>query len=176
MIIVLISRAEPTSALEIGVDSLESRTTRVGDRPSRPGNRQVSIGSSARTVPIPVKIASWRARKAWTMRRAGAPVIHWLSPSRVAIRASKVVANFSVTLGIPLRTRRKNPARSSSAASRRTPSRTSIPASRSIRAPAPSTRESGSWAAITTRTMPAAINASAQGGVCPTCAQGSSDT
>ena len=33
---------------------------RTGERPSRPGSRQVSSGSSASAVPLPIMIASWR--------------------------------------------------------------------------------------------------------------------
>jgi len=39
-----------------------SSTMRTGERSSRPGRRQVSDGSSASAVPLPIMIASWVAR------------------------------------------------------------------------------------------------------------------
>ncbi len=65
------------------------------------------------------------------MRRAGSPVIHWLSPVRVAMRPSRVEASFSVTNGRPNRTRLKKPAFTSSASAASNPSSTTMPAARS---------------------------------------------
>ena len=74
-----------------------------------PRSRTVSDGSSARAVPAPTITASWRARMACTKRRAGAAVIHWLSPVAVAMRPSKLLASFSVTMGRPKSTLEKKP-------------------------------------------------------------------
>ena len=52
------SRGRATSARVGGVRRWLSRTTRTGERCSRPGSRTVSSGSSARTVPTPTMIAS----------------------------------------------------------------------------------------------------------------------
>ena len=79
------------------------------------------------------------------------------------MRPSSVEASFSVTSGRPVVTRWRKPARTSAASSASTPSSTAIPAARSLATPWPFTRGSGSWAAITTRAMPAAIRASVQG-------------
>ena len=92
------------------------------------------------------------------------PVIHWLSPVDVAIRPSKDVAALTVTMGLPFETLLKNPSAACAASVSRTPSTTSIPASLSSEIPPPSTRGSGSLTPTTTRSTPATINASAQGG------------
>ena len=63
-----------------GVRRWLSATTRTTGVERKPGIRQVSSGLSARTVPTPTMTASCRPRRAWARRRAGAPVIHWLSP------------------------------------------------------------------------------------------------
>ena len=138
--------------------------------------RQVRSGSSASTVPTPTMTASCRPRSACAMRRAGVPVIHWLSPLLVAIRPSSVVASFSVTSGRPARMRWVKPASTSCASGSSTPSSTSMPAARSRAMPWLSTRVSGSRVATTTRAMPAAISASVQGGVWPQWQHGSSVT
>ena len=57
-----------------------SSTTRTGERCSSPGRRQVRSGSSASTVPMPIRIASCCARSRWPKRRAALDVIHLLSP------------------------------------------------------------------------------------------------
>jgi len=49
------SSADATRRLYGGSRSMRSRTTRTGDRPDIPGNRQVSCGSSESTVPMPVR-------------------------------------------------------------------------------------------------------------------------
>ena len=77
-----------------------TRTLGVG---RKPGMRQVRSGLSASTVPTPTITASCRPRIAWPTRRAGVPVIHWLSPPWVAMRPSRVDASFSVTIGRPKR-------------------------------------------------------------------------
>ena len=50
------------------IDSRVSTTTRCGERFSKPGNRQVSAGSSAASVPRPIRMASVRARSRWPLR------------------------------------------------------------------------------------------------------------
>ena len=63
-----------------------SSTTRTGDWPAMPGNRQVSAGSSDCTVPIPVRIASFIARIRCTRARVSSPVIGaGLRPARPAL-------------------------------------------------------------------------------------------
>ncbi len=72
--------------------------------------------------------------------------------------------------------RDRKPAFSAAASAARQPTRTSTPAARSAANPWPFTRGSGSSIGATTRATPAAASASAQGGVWPVCAQGSSVT
>src|SRR5918996_588787 len=120
--------------------SRRSSTMRTGERSSRPGRRQVSAGSSASAVPLPIMIASWLARRRWPRARACSPVIHWLAPVFVAIRPSSEVASFSVTRGRPVRTRRMKPALIASASAPQSPTATSTPAWRSCSMPRPSTR------------------------------------
>src|SRR6185437_6736682 len=95
------------------------------------------------------------------------PVFQRLSPDGIAILPSSVVACFSVTRGRPVATRRKNPALISAASRAPGPISTAMPAFRSLAKPVPFTRRSESSIAATTRLMPAAITASAQGGVLP---------
>src|SRR5439155_16600250 len=71
------------------------------------------------------------------------------------------------------RTRCRKPALISAASAAPSPISTSIPAVRSFSTPAPATRGSGSSRATTTRRNPAAIRASAQGGVLPQWLHGS---
>ena len=78
-----------------------SATTRTIGSGLKPGMRQVRSGLSASTVPTPTMMASCRPRSAWAIRRAGSPVIHWLSPVRVAMRPSSVEASFNVPSGRP---------------------------------------------------------------------------
>ena len=71
------------------------------DGPPGPGSRHVQArivgqrGAGADQDRVVV------ARSRWRPARASAPVIHWLSPSAVAIRPSSVVASLSVTSGRP---------------------------------------------------------------------------
>src|SRR5258705_203455 len=55
-----------------GVRPRLSNTNRTGERFSNPCRRQVSSGSSARTVPEPTAMASWVARSRWPNARARA--------------------------------------------------------------------------------------------------------
>src|SRR5262249_7943549 len=65
------SRAVATSLLASGSRSVASRTTRTGER--MPGRRQVSNGSSATPVPMPVSTASLRERIRWARVRPASP-------------------------------------------------------------------------------------------------------
>src|SRR5438270_10209962 len=89
------------------------------------------------------------------------------------MRPSREVASLRVTSGRPLRRRQKKPALISAASAAQRPVLTSMPAARNRRTPSPATRGSGSSRATTTRRIPAAINASVQGGVRPQWQQGS---
>jgi hypothetical protein len=57
--------------------------------------RTVSLGSSASTVALLVKIAWLWARKRCTSRRACGGVIHWLSPLAIAVRPSRDAPSLS---------------------------------------------------------------------------------
>ncbi|MDQ1079795.1 hypothetical protein QE401_002321 [Pseudoroseomonas cervicalis] len=138
--------------------------------------RQDRAGSSASAVPLPTSTASCVPRSACARRRAGAPVIHWLSPLRVAMRPSSVLASFSVSSGRLWVSRLVKPALIARASASSSPVETAMPAARSCSMPPPSTRGSGSRIATTTRATPAAISASVQGGVRPQWQQGSSVT
>ncbi len=71
--------------------------------------RTLSCGSSALTVPMPVRMAQARARQAWPSARASAPVIHWLWPLCRAVMPSRLAALFMRTHGRPRRMREKKP-------------------------------------------------------------------
>ena len=120
-----------------------------------------------RTVPAPVSIALLRARHFCTSARAASPLIHTGPPVAGAVRASKLIAIFKRIKGRPRSKREKNPTLSSRAAAASTPTDTSIPADRSRSIPPPATRGFGSTLLHTTRATPAAIRASAHGGVRP---------
>ena len=80
---------------------------------------------------------------------------------------SSVIADFRVTSGVRVRIYFANHSFSFMASSSKIPSTTSIPAARSLAKLAPPTRGLGSGMAATTRAMPAAMSASAQGAVRP---------
>ncbi len=162
-----------TNCESSGMRSLRSATTRTPRRCCTPGSRTFSSGSSASTEPMPVSTASTRLRMLCPCARACSPVTQRWRPVGSAICPSAEVAIFISTSGSPCFTRRKNP-RWRRAASGRDNSVTSMPASFSIAMPLPATRVSWSIAPTTTRTTPALISASAQGGVTPWCEQGSS--
>ena len=63
----------------------------------QPLMRQLSMGSSASTVPTPAMMAVYRWRSRCTRRRAASPVIHRDAPVRVAILPSMVMAYFMTT-------------------------------------------------------------------------------
>ena len=73
-----------------------SRSTRSGCLTHEPyANRTSSRGSSVRTVPAPVSTAPLRARHPCTSARAASPLIHACPPDAGAVRASRLIANFS---------------------------------------------------------------------------------
>ena len=75
-----------------GSRSRLSSTTRTGERSPIPGKRQVSSGSSDRTVPMPVSTASFIARMRCTRAAAASPVIlAGLRPARrdLAVRRDR---------------------------------------------------------------------------------------
>jgi hypothetical protein len=86
-----------------GIRSLESATTRRGWRPavSIPEERTFMDGSSASTVPIPVRTAEHEALSRCTSSRASGPVIHRLSPLAMAVRPSRLAAVLTITRGMP---------------------------------------------------------------------------
>ena len=97
-----------------------SSTTRTGERASMPGSRQVSMGSSASTVPMPTRMASHCARSRCTRALAASPVIATGLWPAAPILSSADTASFRITCGRLSRTRRKWPAwsRAASAAHR----------------------------------------------------------
>lgn len=164
--------ASSRMAASAGVRRRESTTTLIGWRVvSRP--RTFSLGSSASTVSMPVRMAQERARSRCTSRRAASPVIHFDSPEDSAVLPSSEEAVLIRTKGWPSSMRLKKPALSSRASASSSPLWTSMPAARMRARPSPATLGLGSWAAATTRATPAPMSASAQGGVRPWCAQGS---
>ena len=153
-----------------GIRALLSRTKRTGWR-STSSRRAFSIGSSARTVPMPVIIAILLRRIWCTLSRAFSPVIHLLSPVCEAIFPSSVIAHFRVTQGIPVvmyfrKTRFCIFSCSTICAAFGSSSSksTSIPASRSWAMPFPATRGLGSARPTTTRAILRSMIASVQGG------------
>jgi hypothetical protein len=119
-------------------------------------------------------MASTSARSARPAARASSPVIHWLSPVRVATRPSRLAASLARIHGRPWRIAKWNAMFSASASASSTPTTTSTPAARSRAMPLPLTRGLGSVAPMTTRATPARTSASAQGPVRPTWLHGSS--
>ena len=156
--------------------------SRRGDRSRRaaagaasPRRARSTRGSSASTVPTPVRMAQARARHAWPSARAASPVIHWLAPSISAVRPSRLVATFSPHPRPPRVIRETKPTLSSRASRSISPNDTSTPAARSRAAPC-AAAGFGSGIAATTRTTPAARIASTHGGVLPWWLHGSSVT
>ena len=103
-------------------------------------------------------------------------MIHWDRPSGKAVRPSSVAAHFILTQGLPVVIRVRKPLLESHPSLLRTPSVTSMPASRIIFRPRPATWGFGSATDVTTRPILCSTIASAQGGVRPQCEHGSSVT
>ena len=91
--------AERTSRLSPGMRKDRSSTTRTGERAAMPGKRQVRSGSSARTVPIPTRMASLCARSRCTRVRAASPVMATGLWPLAAILSSLDTASFRITCG-----------------------------------------------------------------------------
>jgi hypothetical protein len=139
-------------------------------------SRTVSRGLSSLTVPMPVSTAQERARQACASRRASGPVIHCETPLLSAVLPSRLAATFKRNQGRPRVMRETKPMLSSLASASSSPLATAMPAAARRARPCPATRGFGSGIATTTRATPAAISASAQGGVRPKWLQGSSVT
>ena len=77
-----------------------SSTTRTAVR--GPGGRAVNSGSSRAAVSRPTMIASTRPRSAWTICRDCGLEIQRLSPVRVAILPSSVMAHLAMIHGRPV--------------------------------------------------------------------------
>ena len=160
------SRSRPRRTRASGeIRRLGSRTTRSRGRDPCRG-RGVSRGSSAVTVAIPVRMASFSRRSTRPWRRLRGRVIQRVPGG--AMTPSTEIAAFTVTQGVPVRRNLKNEGFSSCASSRRTPVVTSTPADRRRSNPPPRTLGSGSGCEATTRLTPEAMIRSAQGGVRPT--------
>ena len=142
-----------------------SSTTRSGTRPREEPVRTVRLGSSTRTVPMPTRIASERARRRCTIFWAAGLVIQRDSPLAVAILPSKVAATFNVTNGRPVVISLRYGSMSRSASSAPTPTLTCSPARRNAANPRPRTWGFGSRIAATTRLMPLAMMSGTHGGV-----------
>ena len=135
---------------------------------SMPGSRQVSCGSSASTVPMPVRIASFIARIRCTRvarRLAG-------DRGRLAARQPGLAVGRDRKLQRHMRAAVAHAAdmagmRAPRFLARRARHRPRRPAARSRAWPSPAIFGLGSSSAETTRAMPAAMMASAQGGVLP---------
>ena len=119
----------------------ESKTTRAGWRtvPGSSTSRAVSSGSSASAVPMPTATASASARQRWTSARLSGPEIQRESPPVVAVKPSRLTADFSVTSGRPVRAclRKGCTARRAAAASAPSANSTSTPSSRRMPGPRP---------------------------------------
>ena len=132
-----------------------------------PGKRHVSIGSSASTVPMPTMMASLCARMRWTRSRTASPVIATgLRPGRAGLAVGRdrelehdlraALAHAPDMAGMVVPGLLGADADLDGNAGRAQP-RVALPATSGL----------GSSSAETTRAIPAAITASAQGGDLP---------
>ena len=144
------------------IDAFASHTNFTGSFQS-PGSRTFICGSSAFTVPTPVKIPCEYARSNRPSSRLASDVIHRLSPFSSAVRPSRLAASFIRTQGVPRFMRVRNPMLDSTASASQTPDTTSL----SILSPRPATKGFGSFTAATTRPTLSLMSRSAQGGVRP---------
>ena len=151
-----------------GVRNLASSTTRRGERRSRPGSRQVSSGLSSATVLRPTRMASARARRMW----ANCARLRPCDPARRAVagRDQAVAGDRNLQLherAVPGHAQ-DVPGRHPSRLLRAQPE---VDRDAGIaqhgEAPAGDLAGWGPRSAHTTRRMPAATMASAQGGVRP---------
>lgn len=154
-----------------------SSTTRSGDRPAT--RRTFNKGSSFSTVRLPAMMACSSLRQRCTRTSVVKQLMRGAWPFRTGWRsrnASALCAHFRMTWGRCRSAAVMKRRFSQRASSRSTSVITAMPASRSLARPRPLTRGSGSVQATTTVRTPRAISRSAQGGVRPVCAQGSSET
>ena len=158
-------RAECTSRLPAGSRSARSSTTRTGDRASMPGSRQVKSGSSASTVPIPTRIASLCARSRCTR------VARHLTGdgNRLAASASDLVVRGDRELEDHMRTLVADAPDVTGVIARglgRAQTRCRRQCRRRVagRSPVPPLPDWDPRSTATTRAIPAAMIASAQGG------------
>src|SRR6266404_5741875 len=121
-----------------------------------PGRRQVNTGSSAKTVPIPTRMASDCARNRCIRALAASPEIATGLRPATPILSSADTASLRITCGRLSRIRRKCPAWSRAASDAPSPISTLRPAARSRAWPWPATSGLGSSIAETTRATPAA--------------------
>ena len=154
-----------------GIRSLESSTARSGWRVEQPiaDRARRAVGRRPARCRCPSGRRRARARRRCTSARAASPVIHWLAPFGQR-RARRRGSRASLTLHPrPAARHARDEAGVRARALRRssTPPSPRCPPPRAARMPPPFTRGFGSSVAHTTRRMPAAINASAQGGVRP---------
>ena len=131
-----------SSAYTASVSAFSSNTRRSPDRRPRVSSttrsgattgassarRAVSCGSSASTVPLPVRMAPARARQDCTSARAAREVIHLDSPLARPVRPSRLIASLTRTQGRPRSMREKKPRLSSRPAACINPVSVSTPA------------------------------------------------
>ena len=171
------SAAPRTSCESSGSRASESKTIRLGWR-CTPSMRAVSCGSSASAVPIPTATASTSARQWCESRRLSSPLIHLLSPVRVATLPSSVIADLNRIHGRPVRACLRNGWLSRLARSGEVVVGEDDldPLVAEDPGPRPAALSVGSSLATTTRAIPASMIASVHGGVRPVWQHGSSDT
>ena len=146
------SRADGTSRLSLASEPCESSTTRIAVR--GPGGRAVSrrvvprgrLPSHHDRVHAAAQLVNHLAR--------AAPEIQRLSPVRVAILPSSVIAHFAMIHGRPVPTSFKYGAFSRRASASSKPTSTVTPAACNSAIPRPRTSENGSRWATTTRRTP----------------------
>ncbi len=170
------ARCGPAASPAAAAARCRARCAPANSRPCPAAGRS-ACGSSASTVPMPTMMASLCARMRWTRSRAASPVIatgrrpggagfavggdRKLEHAHAGGRRACGGCGRHDRAAPPRRRRRRRPRCRRRAAGR---------------GPAPATSGLGSSIAETTRAMPAAITASAQGGDLPKCEQGSSVT
>ncbi len=156
------------TAARAGTACSPASTTLISRFPGiREVNRGVRRGLSLRTVPIPTIMASARTLKQWAYLRAGKLDIHREAPVEQAILPSTESAALLTTKGMPVVMRLIKTAFTLRAFSPSNPVSTRIPDLRSNPNPLPDTIGFGSRMEQTTRLIPAALSARAQGGVFP---------
>ena len=179
-------RAAPGRASRTSAESSGSRARGVEDHPRRLADRvrdrrrRARSAAGRRRARCRSRPRPRRPRRASGGRARGSRARRSTASRRrgVAVKPSRLTADFSVTSGRPVRACLRNGWFGSRAAAASAPSAnsTSTPSSRRMPGPRPRAFSVGSSEPITTRPMPAARIASVQGGWRPWCAQGSSVT